>query len=155
MALRYADGEGVPQNYQDAMAWFAKAAANGNENAQWKLGLGYIKGIGVPHDERKAVIWFKRAANHGDVRAQSALSDLYLSGRDLPRDYVRAYTWASIAAGLRGDDNDRLKVIESRMTAVQIEDAHRRISRWWEHQRRRAATSATSQRTAMPDVSDK
>ena len=95
MALRYADGEGVPQNYRDAMAWFAKAAANGNDNAQWKLGLGYFKGIGVPHDERKAVVWFKRAANHGDIRAQSALSDLYLSGRGVPRDYVRAYTWAS------------------------------------------------------------
>jgi hypothetical protein len=155
MALRYADGEGVPQNYQDAMAWFAKAAANGNDNAQWKLGLGYIKGIGVPHDERKAMVWFKRAANHGDIRAQSALSDLYLSGRDVPRDYVRAYTWASIAAGPRGDDNDRLKVIESRMTAVQIEDAHRRISKWWEHQGRSAATPATSQRTAMSDVSAK
>ena len=155
MALRYADGEGVPQNYRDAMAWFAKAAANGNANAQWKLGLGYIKAIGVPHDERKAMVWFKRAANHGDIRAQSALSDLYLSGRDVPRDYVRAYTWASIAAGLRRDDNDRLKVIESRMTAVQIEDAHRRISRWWEHQGRRAATPATSQRTAMPEVSAK
>ena len=137
MALRYADGEGVPQNYPDAMAWFAKAAANGNDNAQWKLGLGYIEGIGVPHDERKAVVWFKRAANHGDIRAQSALSDLYLSGRGVPRDYVRAYTWASIATGLRGNDNDRLRVIGSRMTAVQIEDAHRRISSWWERQSRR------------------
>jgi len=130
MALRYAGGEGVPQNYRDAMAWFAKAAANGNDNAQWKLGLGYIKGIGVPHDERKAAVWFKRAANHGDIRAQSALSDLYLSGRGVPRDYVRAYTWASIATGLRGSDNDRLRVIGSRMTAAQIEDAHRRISSW-------------------------
>jgi len=135
MALRYADGEGVPQNYRDAMAWFAKAAANGNDNAQWKLGLGYIKGIGVPHDERKAVVWFKRAANHGDIRAQSALSDLYLSGRGVPRDYVRAYTWASIATGLRRNHNDRLRVIGSRMTAAQIEDAHRRISSWRERQR--------------------
>jgi hypothetical protein len=155
MALRYADGKGVPQNYRDAMAWFAKAAANGNDNAQWKLGLGYVKAIGVPHDERKAMVWFKRAANQGDIRAQSALSDLYLSARNIPRDYVRAYTWASIAAGLRGDDNDRLKVIESRMTAVQIEDAHRRISRWWEHQGRRAATPATSQEPAVPDASAK
>src|SRR3984893_3776328 len=132
MGLRYADGEGVPQNYRDAMAWFAKAAANGNDNAQWKLGLGYIKGIGVPHDERKAVVWFKRAANHGDIRSQSALSDLYLSGRGVPRDYVRAYTWASIATGLPGSDNDRLRAIGSRMTAAQIEDAHRRISSWRE-----------------------
>ena len=155
MALRYADGEGVPQNYRDAMAWFAKAAANGNDNAQWKLGLGYIKGIGVPHDERKAVVWFKRAANHGDIRAQSALSDLYLSGRGVPRDYVRAYTWASIATGLRGNHNDRLRVIGSRMTAAQIEDARRRISSWRERQTLKAAPPVTSQRIAMPDVSDK
>jgi GAF domain/Sel1 repeat len=152
MALRYADGEGVPQNYQDAMVWFAKAAANGNDNAQWKLGLGYIKGIGVPHDERKAVVWFKRAANHGDIRAQSALSDLYLIGRGVPRDYVRAYTWASIAKGLRGNDNDRLRVIGSRMTAVQIEDAYRRISSWRERQMLKAARPITSQEVAMPDV---
>ena len=155
MALRYADGEGVPQNYRDAMSWFAKAAANGNDNAQWKLGLGYIKGIGVPHDERKAVVWFKRAANHGNIRAQVALSDIYLSGRGVPRDYVRAYTWASIARGLRGNDNDRLRVIGSRMTAAQIEDAHRRISSWRERQTLKAAPPVTSQRIAMPDVSDK
>ena len=155
MALRYADGQGVPQNYRDAMAWFAKAATNGNDNAQWKLGLGYLKGIGVPHDERKAVVWFKRAANHGDIQAQSALSDLYLSGRGVPRDYVRAYTWASIATGLRGKDNDRLRVIGSRMTSVQIEDAHRRIFSWREHQMVKAAPPVASQRIAMPDVSDK
>jgi TPR repeat protein len=142
MALRYADGEGVPQNYRDAMAWFTIAAANGNDNAQWKLGLGYIKGIGVPHDERKAVVWFKRAANHGDIRAQSALSDLYLNGRGVPRDYVRAYTWATIATG--ENDNDRLRVIGSRMTAVQIEDAHRRISSWRESRTLNAAPSVTS-----------
>jgi hypothetical protein len=153
MALRYAGGEGVPQDYRNAMAWFAKAAANGNDNAQWKLGLGYIKGIGVPHDERKAGVWFKRAANHGHIRAQSALGDLYLSGRGVPRDYVRAYTWAGIATGLRGNDNDRLRGIGSRMTAVQIEDAHRRISRWWERQTLQAAPPVTSQRIAMPDVS--
>jgi hypothetical protein len=155
MALRYADGEGVLQNDRDAMAWFAKAAANGNDNAQWKLGLGYIKGIGVPQDERKAGLWFKRAANHGNIRAQSALSDLYVSGRGVPRDYVRAYTWASIAIGLRGNDNDRLRVIGARMTAAQIQDAHRRISSWRERQTLKAAPPVTSQRIAMPDVSDK
>ena len=154
MALRYADGDGVPLNYQEAMAWFAKSAAKGNDKAQWKLGLGYIKGIGVPHDERMAVLWFKRAANHGDVPAQIALSDVYLSGRGVPRDYVRAYTWANIAAGSRGNDDDRLKVIGSRMTAIQIEDAHRRTSIWWESERRRAASPASSQRTATVDASD-
>jgi hypothetical protein len=155
MALRYAEGEGVPQNYRDAMAWFAKAAANGNENAQWKLALGYIKGIGVPRDERKAVVWFKRAANLGDIRAQSALSDLYLNARGVPRDYVRAYTWATIATGFRGNDNDRLRVIGLRMTAIQIEDAHRRVSRWRERHTPKVGPPVTSQRIAVPDVSEK
>ena len=154
-ALRYANGEGVPQNYRDAMAWFAKAAANGNDNAQWKLGLGYLKGIGVPHDEPKAVVWFKRAANGGDIRAQSALGELYLNGRGVPRDYLRAYTWASIAAGSRGNDSERLKVIGSRMTAAQIEDAHRRISIWWDRQKPRPITPPNIQSTSIPDVSDK
>jgi polysaccharide biosynthesis/export protein len=143
MAVRCADGEGVPQNYRRAMAWFARAAANGNAHAQWELGLGYLKGIGVPQDERKAAEWFKTAANQGDVRAQSALSDLFFDGRGVPRDYVRAYTWASIAAGLRGNDNDRLKVMGARMTAVQIEDAHRRISSWWELQKLKAGSPAS------------
>jgi GAF domain/Sel1 repeat len=151
MGLRFADGDGAPQNYRDAMAWFAKAAANGNDNALWKLGLGYFIGIGVPQDERKAVVWFKRGANGGDIRAQSVLSDLYLIGRGVPRDYVRAYTWATIATGLRGNDDDRLRVIESRMTAVQIEDAHRRISSWRERQTLKAAHQVTSQKIAVPE----
>jgi hypothetical protein len=155
MGLQYADGKDLPQNYEDAMAWFAKAAENGNDKAQWKLGLGYMKGIGVPHDERKAVAWFKRAANEGDGRAQSALSDAYLSGRGIPRDYVRAYTWAAISAGLRENENDRLRLIGSRMTAGEIEDAHRRISIWRERHGRSAGIPANSQRTAMPHESDK
>jgi hypothetical protein len=155
MALRYANGEGVPQNYQNAMAWFAKAASNGNNNAQWKIGLGYIKGIGVPHDEGKAAVWFKRAANHGDIRAQSALGDLYLNGRGVPRDYVRAYTWTSIATGMRESDNDRLRIMSSQMTVGQIEDAHRRISSWRRHQTSKAAPLVTSQGIGVSDVSEK
>jgi len=143
--LRYADGKGVPQNDQEAMRWFEKAAENGNTDAQWKLGLGYMKGIGVPRDERKAALWFKRAANNRDVRAQNAMSDLYLNGRGVQKDYVRAYTWASIATGLRGNTNDRLMLLESRMTAAQIEDAHQRISNW-EQQEVKSGSTAGSQK---------
>jgi uncharacterized protein len=153
MGLRCARGEGVPQNYGDAMAWFAKAAVHGNHNAEWKLGLGYIKGIGVPHDEGEAVVWFKQAANHGDIRAQSVLSDLYLNGRGAPKDYVRAYTWASIATGFREDDH-RLKGIRSRMTLVQIEDAQRRILSWRARQAAKG-DSQISREIATPEASHK
>src|ERR1700720_3011672 len=155
MGLRYADGEGVPQNYHDAMTWFAKASDAGNAKAQWKLALGYLKGIGVPRDERQAVVWLKRAANNGDTRAQRALSEMYLSGRDVPRDYVRAYTWANIAAELERNDKGQLQTIRSRMTPIQIADAERRTSIWRYDARRRTANQPNSQRTAPPKAVDK
>jgi hypothetical protein len=145
MAIRCADGAGVPQSLSDAMEWFAKAASAGNANAQWKLGLGYMNGIGVPHDEAQAAMWFKRAANSGDTRAQSALSELYFTGRGVGADYVRAYTWANIAAEGQADNGDRLELIRSRMTPAQIEDAQRRTSIWLTYAKRKNGGPVDSQ----------
>ncbi len=150
MGLRYANGEGVPQNYQDAMTWFAKASDAGNAKAQWKLALGYLEGIGVPRDERQAIVWLKRAANNGDTRAQRALSEMYLSGREVPRDYVRAYTWANIATELEGNDKGQLQTIRSRMTPIQVSDAERRTSIWRDYVRRRTANPVIRQNSARP-----
>jgi hypothetical protein len=155
MGLRYANGEGVPQNYQDAMTWFAKASDAGNAKAQWKLALGYLEGIGVPRDDREAIVWLKRAANNGDTRAQRALSEMYLLGREVPRDYVRAYTWANIATELEGNDKGQLQTIRSRMTPIQVSDAERRTSVWRDYVRRRTANPSKSQRTAPPKAVDR
>jgi hypothetical protein len=57
---------------------------------------------------------------------------------------VRAYTWASIATGSQGKD-DRLMLLESRMTAAQIEDAHQRISNW-EPQEVKSGSTVDSQK---------
>jgi Sel1 repeat len=137
MGLHYADGEGVPQNFNEAMTWFAKASDAGNAKAQWKLALGYLKGIGVPRDERQAVVWLKRAANNGDTRAQKTLSQMYQSGQGVQRDYVRAYTWANIAAESEGSDSSQLQTIRSQMTANQIADAERRTSLWRDYANRK------------------
>jgi hypothetical protein len=152
MGLRYANGEGVPQNYQDAMTWFAKASDAGNAKAQWKLALGYLKGIGVPRDERQAMVWLKRAANNGDTRAQRALSEMYLSGREVPRDYVRAYTWANIATELEGNDKGQLQTIRSRMTPIQVSDAERRTSIWRDYVRRRTANPSNPKELRRPKL---
>ena len=130
MGLRFADGDGVPQNYVVAMTWFTRAADGGHPEAQLKLVLGYIKGIGLPHDKNQAVTWLKRAANNGNTWAQRALSNLYLTGQGVPRDYVRAYTWAKIASELAQNDNEEVRILASRMSQAQIADAERRISSW-------------------------
>ncbi len=57
MAIRYHDGEGVPQDDTEAMKWFERAAEQGHVDAQSPLGAYYWAGRGVPVDLSKAYFW--------------------------------------------------------------------------------------------------
>ena len=46
----YEKGEGVPQDYKEAVKWFRLSAEQENTDAQIFLGLVYSKGQGVPQD---------------------------------------------------------------------------------------------------------
>ena len=50
----YADGQGVKQDYKEAVKWFRLGADQGYANAQWGLGLLYVGGQGVAKDEKEA-----------------------------------------------------------------------------------------------------
>ena len=43
----YKSGQGVPQNYKEAAAWFRSAAMQGHADAQSSLGNMYSEGLGV------------------------------------------------------------------------------------------------------------
>jgi TPR repeat protein len=58
----YYKGNGVPQDYVEAVKWFRLAAAHGNAEAQSNLGVMYYKGNGVPQDYVQAYKWFSLAA---------------------------------------------------------------------------------------------
>ena len=58
----YANGQGVPQDYAEAMKWYRKAADQGDDTAQYNLGLMYYNGRGVPQDYVAAHKWFSLAA---------------------------------------------------------------------------------------------
>ncbi len=49
-----AKGEGVPKDATKAVEWWEKAAAQGNVDAQHRLGVAYLKGEGVTGDKAKA-----------------------------------------------------------------------------------------------------
>ena len=55
---------------------FEKAAAQGNANAQFNLGIMYANGFGVKQDYLKAKEWFEKAAAQGMPEAQTALLDI-------------------------------------------------------------------------------
>src|SRR5260370_17966066 len=90
MGQAYANGEGVPKDYQQAAFWFRKAADQGNATAQYNLGALYATGRGEPQDFAQSAIWFRKSAEHGSADAQSTLGSLYQQGQGLPRDESQA-----------------------------------------------------------------
>ena len=76
----YASGRGVPQDNTEAVAWYRKAAEQGDAVAQQGLGYMYANGRGVPLDRIEAALWYRKAAEQGDPNAKRALE---LLGRRL------------------------------------------------------------------------
>ena len=65
IALLYAQGHGVSQDFGEATRWCRLAAEQGNADAQHFLGIRYILGIGAPRSEVEAYKWFNLAAAQG------------------------------------------------------------------------------------------
>jgi len=72
----YYNGEGVPQDYAEAVKWFRKDAKQGEVYAQYNLGWMYGTGTGVPQDDDEAVKWFRKAAEQGHAEAQLRLDKI-------------------------------------------------------------------------------
>ena len=94
----YDNGEGVPQDYAEAVKWYRLAAEQGDALAQNNLGAMYDNGEGVPQDYAEAVKWYRLAAEQGYALAQNNLGLMYEDGHGVPRDYVRAHMWLNLAA---------------------------------------------------------
>ena len=62
----YDKGHGVPQNYNQAVHWYKKAAEQGDASAQNNLGIMYAKGQGVPTDDVQAYAWLAVSAVNGN-----------------------------------------------------------------------------------------
>lgn len=62
LGLAYYHGEGVPQDYGEAAAWYRRAAEQGYPYAQGLLGYLYFIGQGVYQDFIEAHLWLNLAA---------------------------------------------------------------------------------------------
>lgn len=76
LGAAYYHGEGVVQDYGQAVFWYQKAAEQGDAKAQTALGVAYITGRGVTKSRDNALIWIQKAADQGDVTAQKILPAL-------------------------------------------------------------------------------
>jgi TPR repeat protein len=121
----YRDGQGVEQDFEEAVKWCQKAADQGYAPAQYNLGVMYRQSEGVEQDFKEAVKWFQKAADQGFVKAQHNLGVMYGIGEGVEQNYVTAYAWTSIAATNGHNIAPRFKsqFLEPKMTPAQIAEA--------------------------------
>ena len=136
LGRRYFNGEGVPQNYQEAVKWFRLAAEQGDADAQFLLGRRYFNGEGVPQDYQEAAKWYRLAAEQGQADAQFSLGNMYALGEGVPQDDVQAHKWINLAA-LRTTTGELAESYRSgrdklaeQMVASQIAEAQRLAREW-------------------------
>ncbi len=98
LGVIYERGFGVPQNYERARSWYARAARQGDPLAEFHLGSLYERGLGVSQDHEEAAHWYRRASEKENDAAQAALAYLYEHGLGVDRDYDRARALYAAAA---------------------------------------------------------
>ena len=102
LGIMYSKGQGLPQDYAEAVKWCRKAAEQGYAPAQSNLGVMYSKGQGVPQDYVLAHMWFNLATS------------LYPASEKEWRDQA---------------ENER-DIVASKLTHSQVSEAQRLAREW-------------------------
>ena len=71
LGVLYYNGDGVPQDYKEAVEWLTKAAEQGFSDAQSKLGWMYLEGESVPQDYEKAAKWLLKSTKQARDRRRA------------------------------------------------------------------------------------
>jgi SEL1 protein len=101
VGMMYLRGEGVEQNFNNALTWFKRGLVNGDSLCQHEIGLMYFHGYGVPQDAFKAAAYFKSAADQDFPASETRLGVLFLDQGDVAtatRYFELAARWGSMEA---------------------------------------------------------
>jgi TPR repeat protein len=93
----YYVGQGVEQDYAEALRLYELAAEQGYASAQTKLGYMYSEGLGVEQDYAEALRLYKLAAEQGNATAQNNLAVMYVDGNGVEQDLEKAKMWYEVA----------------------------------------------------------
>ncbi len=76
LGLLYLSGAGVQRDYAEARRLLERAAAAGDDHANFHLGVIYSQGRGVAVDEKVAITYYRKAAEAGETVAMYNLAAL-------------------------------------------------------------------------------
>jgi TPR repeat protein len=110
--------------YEEGLAWEAKAARQGNAQAQYD----YAKNLCMvrPDAGKEAVQWLTRAANQGHTQAQFHLGKFLYDGKVVPPDKVAAGKWIFLVAGVGDKDAQHLwREMELFLSSAELAEARK------------------------------
>lgn len=129
----YYEGEGVIQDYKEAVKWFRLAAEQGDAPAQCSLGYMYGNGDGVIQDYKEAAKWCRLAAEQGDASAQHNLGWMYGKGEGVIQDYKESYFWFLIATANGHEDAKKgREILVKELSKQQKEQIQARATKWFD-----------------------
>jgi TPR repeat protein len=117
----HSSGEGVPQDYAEALKWYRKAADAGYKLAVEMIGYCYLYGEGVPQDHAEAAKWLRRSTPSQCGIAELTLGKFYFYGDGVQQDYAEAVKWllGALSGELYEESNDETGYLLARVYALE------------------------------------
>ncbi len=78
LAEAYNQGDGVRTDFQQAFAYYQRAANKGNIEAAYNLGMMYRAGIGVDSSLKEAAKWYEMAAMRWAICNRRSIWGLFM-----------------------------------------------------------------------------
>ena len=116
VGIGYMSGFFGQKDYNQAMAWWSKAAAQGQSGAQVALGYTYEKGHGAPVDTARAMQLYRQAAARNNGDALFNIGRLYHDGIGVPVNAAEADRYYKLAAAQGSEDAKRALVMAGQGT---------------------------------------
>ena len=93
LGIMYDLGQGVPQNFTEALKWYRLSASQGNAAAQNNLGVMYLNGSGTSRNFFEGAKWIQMSANQGYAKGEMNLGLLFAKGTGVARNTASAVYW--------------------------------------------------------------
>jgi len=87
------------KNYERALHYFERAAAQGHVHALYRLGMMHRDGLGTPVDLKRALEYLERASSLGLADAHYEIGLWYYEGMHIEKNFKSAHRYFENAAG--------------------------------------------------------
>ena len=131
LGMMYENGQGVSQDFKEAVRWYRLAADQELTKAQYNLGLMYAQGKGVDKDPIQASKWYRLAADQGLIQAQTTLASMYHEGDGVLKNYEAASKLYRLAAE-QGDADAQYKLGLMYSNGEGISQDNKEATKWFQ-----------------------